>query len=128
RPGQVRETIAEERPDPGRQEAVRGLEGRVAVPCHEGIDRLTLAHPLCDLPGDLLRARVVLLRHLRDDEDVTRVAFPALDPLDLDDVEAEARLDDVADRAGRQGEGRALELGHHLAHTEPAEIAGALAA
>src|SRR5690606_6298991 len=47
---------------------------------------------------------------------------------DLDDVEAERSLDDVADLTDIEGEGRRIELRDHLAAAEEAQVAALLGA
>ncbi len=54
---------------------------------------------------------------------MARLTLPGAEALDLDDVEPEVRLHDRADLAGEEAEGRVLELPHHPAPPEPAEVA-----
>src|SRR5690606_18419513 len=81
------------------------LVGRVAVHPDELVDRRAGAHLLEYLARKFTRPLAIRRGELGDDEDVTGLALRALGLLHLDDVEAEAALDDAADRARREREG-----------------------
>src|SRR5688572_20918924 len=111
-----------------RREDARLLTARVVVMSPgERIE----GHAVRPLPGDAVcfhpRARHVGGIDLRTDEDVARLHFARLDPVDPDDVEPVDGLDDRAHGSRAKREHPALELRHHAPAAIPAEVTALLA-
>jgi hypothetical protein len=89
----------------------------------ERIERCTAPPRSGHAVGQLSTARDVGGIDLGANEDVTRLDLTRLNPIDADDVEAIAGLDDGADLAGRKTENPPLECRDHLTAARPTEIA-----
>ena len=96
---------------------------RVGTPLRECIERCAaLGERIVHGVGETMRDADLGGGDLRDDQDMTPEHLGRLRPLDVDDVEAERRLDGLRDLARPHMERPVLELLHHHTTAEPPQL------